>query len=541
MWLGDEPNPPCPFSPDALMVGYFTSAEWGCYLALGWPLPGYIIDLYAEFRVMTNGKVLPGGKGLLGACALYGIKDTVSSEFKKNSRDRILEGPPYTREEQDWILKYNQSDVSVTVALFKRLQVKFNEPASLGRALLRGRYTAAVATMEWNGVPIDYPTLNVLRRKWEDVRKQLIEEVDQEFGVYEGTTFHEVNFVRYLGREKIPWPRLHTGHLKLDKETFKEMAKIYPQIQPLQELRNSLGKLRLNELAVGLDGRNRTLLSPFSTKTSRNAPSNSKFVFGLDKWFRALIRPEEGQALAYIDYRTAEFGIAAALSGDPMMMADYMGGDPYLALAIAAGEAPPDATKTTHSDVRELYKTCTLGVQYGMSSEGLANRIRQPLPYAKELIKAHQERYSTFWTWTNNNIDTSLARGFIMSPFGWRMETSDEGTLREDGTFSNPTRTLLNWPMQAACADMLRIACILALDRGIKILAPIHDAILIESSIDEIEERVAITQQCMIEASGFVLNGFFIGADCDIIKYPSRYPVDSPMWERVCRLAGVQS
>jgi hypothetical protein len=95
--------------------------------------------------------------------------------------------------------------------------------------------------------------------------------------------------------------------------------------------------------------------------------------------------------------------------------------------------------------------------------------------------------------------------------------------------------------MQAACADMLRIACILALDRGINILAPIHDAILIESSIDEIEEKAAITQQCMVEASRFVLNGFSIGTDCDIIKYPSRYPVDSPMWERVCRLAGVQS
>jgi DNA polymerase-1 len=87
----------------------------------------------------------------------------------------------------------------------------------------------------------------------------------------------------------------------------------------LRELRHALGELRLNSLAVGLDGRNRTLLSPFRSKTSRNQPSNAKAIFGAATWIRGLIKPEPGTALAYLDFSSQEFAIAACLSGDERM------------------------------------------------------------------------------------------------------------------------------------------------------------------------------------------------------------------------------
>ena len=77
-----------------------------------------------------------------------------------------------------------------------------------------------------------------------------------------------------------------------------------------------MGELRLNDIAVGPDGRNRTLLSPFGTKTGRNAPSSSRFIFGPAVWARFLIRPEPGMALAYLDWTAQEIAIAAALSKD---------------------------------------------------------------------------------------------------------------------------------------------------------------------------------------------------------------------------------
>src|SRR5208283_3885062 len=61
-----------PFGEEDLLVGYYSSAEWGCYLALNWTLPVDVVDLFAEFRVLTNG--LPGiSNSLLGACQRFGI------------------------------------------------------------------------------------------------------------------------------------------------------------------------------------------------------------------------------------------------------------------------------------------------------------------------------------------------------------------------------------------------------------------------------------------------------------------------------------
>ena len=123
--------------------------------------------------------------------------------------------------------------------------------------------------------------------------------------------------------------------------------------------------MRLNDLAVGRDGRNRVLLSPFNTKTGRNSPSNKRFVFGPSAWFRGLIKPPPGHGLAYIDWSAQEYGIAAALSGDPLMIEAYRSGDPYLAFGKQIGTVPAGGTKATHRIERDLFKLVILATQYG--------------------------------------------------------------------------------------------------------------------------------------------------------------------------------
>ena len=94
-------------------------------------------------------------------------------------------------------------------------------------------------------------------------------------------SFSAERFENWLIAAGIPWPRLPSGALALDDDTFRQMAKTHPRVAPLRELRHTLGEMRLFEdLAVGPDGRNRCLLSPFRARSSRNAPSNAKFIFG---------------------------------------------------------------------------------------------------------------------------------------------------------------------------------------------------------------------------------------------------------------------
>jgi DNA polymerase I len=64
---------PFDVGPRALFVAYFASAEFSCFLELGWPLPQNVIDLYVEHRVETNGEKPRWGDGLLGALALRSL------------------------------------------------------------------------------------------------------------------------------------------------------------------------------------------------------------------------------------------------------------------------------------------------------------------------------------------------------------------------------------------------------------------------------------------------------------------------------------
>jgi DNA polymerase I-like protein with 3'-5' exonuclease and polymerase domains len=245
-------------------------------------------------------------------------------------------------------------------------------------------------------------------------------------------------------------------------------------------------------------------------------------------WLRGLIKPIPGYAVAYVDWQQQEFGIAAALSGDEAMQAAYRSGDPYLAFAKQAHAVPADATKATHGQQRELFKQCTLAVQYGMEADGLALRIRQPRAFARELLLAHHTTYRLFWRWSDAALDTAMLTGSLHTVFGWRVHIGEK---------PNP-RSLRNFPMQANGAEMMRLAACLATERGVEVCAPVHDAFLICAPFDQLDAAIATMRAAMAEVSRVVLGGFELGTDVSVTRWPSRYmdPRGAVMWERVSRL-----
>ncbi|MEO1994752.1 MAG: DNA polymerase I, partial [Planctomycetaceae bacterium] len=333
IWLDNPPeSPPFDSGPDSLFVAYFASAEFSCFLSMGWQLPERVLDLYCEFRNSTNGVTTPRGNGLLGALAAHGL-DSIESAEKEDMRALAMRGGDYLADERVALLDYCQTDVDALA----RLLPAMSPTIAINHALVRGRYMKAVAAMEHNGVPIDTDRLSQFREHWTEIQSQLIKAIDSDYGVFDGTTFKSDRWADYLSQQEIPWPRLESGRLALDDETFRQMARSYPkQIGPIRELRHTLGQMRLNKLSVGSDGRNRCLLSPFRSRTGRNQPSNSKFIFGPSAWLRSLIKPARGRAIAYVDWSQQEFAIAAALSGDQNMLEAYASSDPYLAFAKQA-------------------------------------------------------------------------------------------------------------------------------------------------------------------------------------------------------------
>jgi hypothetical protein len=234
-----------------------------------------------------------------------------------------------------------------------------------------------------------------------------------------------------------------------------------------------------------------------------------------------------------------EFLIAASLSDGhygPVnnMLEMYKTGDPYWSFAMRAGAVPSGAEKKSCIDVRNKYKNMLLSVQYGMGTETLAARLGVSSIEAHQMLNQHKELFAQYWRWSDDWLQAALQTGVMRTAFGW---TCRAGILEFN------ERSIRNWPIQATGADILRIACILMARHGIRLLAPIHDAVLIEASLEDIEKDVALARECMRRASRIVLNKDLTGThelrtDAKIVRCPDRYsdPRGEGIWARVIEL-----
>lgn len=406
-------TPPYRTDDGVLFVCFSAHAELNCHLVLNWPTPRHVLDLSPVFRNVVNGRRVPEGKGLLGAMRYYNLS-SIGAKKKDAMRDRILEGWPFTPEERAQILEYCLTDVAALERLLPKLMV---EPEfDLGIALFHGEFVAASALMQHRGVPVDMEIFAQLsdKRIWRQVRDAMVPVVNSEYGVYirqdsGDYTFSNELFAAYLERNDMlsGWPRTETGKLSMKDEVWDELSKCWQQLQNLRQLRHMQNKMRKVRLAVGHDGRNRCVLWPYQAKTSRTQPKASQWIFSPSTWLRSLIKPGPGRAVAYIDYSSMEFLLAASLSDghcgpDNPMLRMYKSGDPYLAYIKSIGLVPSTAVKADVRLLRNLYKTMLLSTQYGIGPVTLAARLGVTTFEAQQMLEQHHEQFAQYWRWSDD-------------------------------------------------------------------------------------------------------------------------------------------
>jgi DNA polymerase-1 len=543
-------EPPYSVQPNCLLVSYSAAAELSCHIALGWKLPEHVLDLYVAFKMLVNGlKIsppkLPGqkqkGLSLLFAMQFFGIipQNDIALTAKDASRGLVMRGGPWTLDEQREILAYCLSDADQLAPLLRAMLERINFPVTLFHC----QYTRPVAWMQWNGIPVDTETYYLLDRRWDYIQLELIANMDAPYGLYDGTTFKMDRFEQWLIDHEIPWPTLPSGQLELEKKVFRDMAKIYPDVAAIHELRHALTDLRLHELHVSHDGYNRTWLNPFGSKTGRNQPSNSHFIFGPSVWLRGLIKPPQGFGIAYVDWSQQEFGIAAALFNDSKMLEAYLTGCAYLAFAKLVGTIPPEGTKKTHPLEREAAKQCVLATQYEISRYGLAGRIGKMSFVAGQYLAAHRHLFPRYWELSGLLVDRTMLCNRQQTVFQWPRHlplglhpTYERGRKVQ----AINKRSLRNFFMQSNGAEMMRLATRLCVDDGIFLCASVHDALLIMAPLDQFDDHVARTQKHMADASEVVLGGRLrLRTGSTEVKYPARYMDEKrggKMWHSVMKL-----
>ena len=307
------------------------------------------------------------------------------------------------------------------------------------------------------------------------------------------------------------------------------MAKGHPQLEGLRQLRHARDKMRKIKLAVGADTQIVQCYGRTKPRPVARSPKASQWIFSPVVWLRSLVKPAPGMALAYVDWSSMEFLIAASLSNDPVMLEFYRV-DPYLAFAKRVGERlrarPPSRA---HEIIRDRYKTGLLAIQYGIQAETLGARLGVSTFDAHEMINQHHELFAVYWRWSDDWLAHALNTGVMWTPIGWTCRT---------GITEFNARSIANFPVQGSGADILRIACIWANRHGLCLLAPVHDAVLIEAPIERIEADVALMEEPTRRASRIVLGGHELRTDAKIIRYPDRYTDrrGDAVWASVLRL-----
>ena len=542
LWLDGRSPQACPYDTDerSLFISFYASAETACHVHLGWPMPERILDLCAEVKCILNGRraVMDdylkekrvGRASLLGSLYHWDLSHVaIEAAEKEEMRDLAIRGGPYSESERNALLDYCETDV---VALRHLLDAMLPD-IDFHPALFRGRYAGSLGHLEYHGIPIDIETFQQLKENWSEIVDRLIDSERDRFDVFGNRDTDQDKFGKWLQERGITfWPTTASGKLSTGKWALEEAAKIYGgDVYELKELLSAVRQTRLfDTLRVGVDGRNRFMVSPFNSKTSRNQPSSAHCIFGPGVWVRSLIQPPPGHALAYLDFSGQEYAIAGYFSNDAKMIEDYQG-DPYLGFAKRVGIVPPNATKESHADIRARLKVCCgLGCIYGAGPDTVARAGQMTTAEATHYLERHREIYSDFWEWRGLVISHAAQHEYMRTPLGW--------TWYVDSSASATTAS--NWPMQAAAADILRLATCLATENDIKVVGLLHDAILIESPLETFNQDVEATSRYMKQASREVLGVGELKVDVDRIIYPERFIDEKrgrPTWEKICRLS----
>ena len=95
-----------------------------------------------------------------------------------------------------------------------------------------------------------------------------------------------------------------------------------------------------------------------------------------------------------------------------------------------------------------------------------------------------------------------------------------------------------NFPVQSTASEVLHVACALADRRGIAIVAPIHDALLVECPVDQAEGISVALDKVMRDAARVVLRGYELPTDGKIYR-PGEHFFEkrgAEMWDAIQQL-----
>ena len=218
------------------------------------------------------------------------------------------------------------------------------------------------------------------------------------------------------------------------------------------------------------------------------------------KQIRTAFVPSEGNRLVVADYSQIELRLMAHFSGDPHMVEAYMQGQDIHAATAAKVYGVPIEEVTP--EMRSSCKAVNFGIIYGISDFGLSENIGISVRKAKEFIEKYFELYPGVQQYMHDIVEEARQQGYVCTLSGRRRSIPElSSTVYNIRAFGE--RAAMNTPLQGTASDIIKIAMIrvyhalLAEGLRAKMILQVHDELVIDTPVDEVERVQAILKEQM--------------------------------------------
>ena len=370
-----------------------------------------------------------------------------------------------------------------------------------------------LAEMQWNGMYLDVDELNKygdqLKERLEILTKEIYELCGEEFNINSTKQLGEMLFEKL----KLPVVKKTKSGYSTDVDVLEKLVEEHPVIEKILEYRQlmKLNSTYVEGMKPYINPKTKRIHSFFHqtiTATGRISSTepnlqNIPTRFELGKQLRKVFKPAENYIYIDADYSQIELRVLAHISNDEHMVQAFINGeDIHRQAASKVFNTPIDeVTKEQRSNA----KAVNFGIVYGISDFGLGEQLHISRKKAKQYIDQYLEMYSGIKKFMEDIVESAKKKGYVETEFKRRRYIpelkSNNYMVRQFGQ-----RVAMNTPIQGTAADIMKIAMINVMkelksrNMKSKIVLQVHDEMMIETALEEVDEVKDILKEKMEHA-----------------------------------------
>lgn len=420
----------------------------------------------------------------------------------------------------DTVATYAVPDAEVALRLQPLFQKKLDATGNSTRLFkeIEMPLIPVLAAMEQEGIALDVPFLEhmsvELNERLVNIENQVQTSIGYPFNLNSTQQLSKALFETLKLEPPGGGKRTMSGHLSTSADVLEELRGKHAVVDLILEYRE-LAKLKstyIDALPQQINpstGRVHTSFNQIGTVTGRlassepnlqNIPTRTEIGHQIRQAFIA--NPDN--VILAIDYSQIELRILAHMSNDIAMLAAFRAGqDIHAATAAAIYNIPLDQVT---KDMRRHAKTINFGLIYGMSAYGLYRSTGLTLSEAENFREAYFARFPGVSKYMTDLRHQATQQGYVETLLGRRRNFPNLSKPVNAILRAREEREAINAPIQGTAADIMKLAMIHLIPALVKqnskarLLLQVHDELVLECSLQELQSVRQIAQQVMESA-----------------------------------------